>query len=222
MIIQLYHKPQTARKTTILQLLTLSFLGICLTVLSANGASLEQKNISSWYQRMGGLIPVKNKIYICHGYGCKYRTKTFLSPTAHKKAIALLRQSDKTPEQERAAIKKLIAWHEVLVATKVGSANDRGGLDMQNGGVRGQMDCIDETANTTSVLLYATQQGWFVHHRVVEPVSRGFFLDLRYPHASAAIEEIATGKKYVVDNWPDDNGKPPLVIPLEAWRGQGG
>jgi hypothetical protein len=79
------------------------------------------------------------------------------------------------------------------------------------------MDCIDEATNTTSVLLVAERRGLLRHHEVTSPVARGFFLDGRYPHATAVLRETGGGSAWAVDSWPEANGKPPLVQPLDAW-----
>lgn len=88
---------------------------------------------------------------------------------------------------------------------------------MSSANVRGQMDCIDEATNTTSLLAYAQSQGWLKFYRVKHPASRGFFLDGKYPHASAVIKDKITGQAYAVDSWRLANGMPPDILALERW-----
>lgn len=114
-------------------------------------------------------------------------------------------------------MKIAVSWAEKRVAKTVGSENDIGGLDMQNAGVRGQMDCIDEATNTTSLLLVAEARGMLKHHRVTTPVARGFFLDGRYPHATAVVVEKRSGTAFAIDSWPHPNGAPPNVLRLDNW-----
>ncbi|WP_430512409.1 hypothetical protein [Pannonibacter phragmitetus] len=99
----------------------------------------------------------------------------------------------------------------------LGTTPDIGGLDMRNAGVPGQMDCIDEASNTTSLLLYAEREGMLRHHSVVSPVARGFLLDGRYPHATAVLREMRSGQAHAIDSWVHDSGKPPVIQPLESW-----
>mgnify|MGYP006292403543 FL=1 len=106
---------------------------------------------------------------------------------------------------------------EKRVAPTVGSEGDVGGLDLWNAGKRGQMDCIDEAANAASYLLLAEKRGYLRHHTVGRPVARGFFLDGRYPHATAVIREKKTGEAFAVDSWREANGAPPVVMPLSEW-----
>ena len=83
------------------------------------------------------------------------------------------------------------------------------------------MDCIDESTNTTSLLLIAQRNKMLRHHRVSAPVARGFFLDGRYPHATATITEKKTATVYAVDSWVHENGKRPDIMPIERWLAEG-
>ena len=49
----------------------------------------------------------------------------------------------------------------------------------------GQMDCIDISANNTSLFLVLMQLKLLHHHRPELPVSRGFLIDGRLPHTTA-------------------------------------
>ena len=91
---------------------------------------------------------------------------------------------------------------------------------MQNAGVPGQMDCVDEASNTTSLLMFAQMHGLLKHHRIHSPVARGFFLDFRYPHATAVVTDIKSGKKFAVDSWKYDNGVFPDIKPLDVWMSE--
>ena len=79
-------------------------------------------------------------------------------------------------------------------------------------------DCVDEAANSTSYLLLLEQNGLLRHHRTAPPDIRGFFLDGRYQHYAAVIQDQSTGAPWVVDSWVRDNGQPPVMAPLSQWR----
>jgi hypothetical protein len=81
-----------------------------------------------------------------------------------------------------------------------------------------QMDCIDEATNTTSLLVLLAAHGYLRHHQVEEPASRGFFLDGRYPHATAVLSVNGSGEKWAIDSWPRANAEAPVVLPLAEWR----
>jgi hypothetical protein len=82
----------------------------------------------------------------------------------------------------------------------------------------GQMDCLDTTANTVSLLLVLEDMGLLTHHRLDRPQSRGIFLDGRYPHFSAVIRETGSDARWVVDPWTRAPGQQPDILPLDLWQ----
>lgn len=190
---------------------------LALALLAAGCAGQAAGPATSWYGAHDGVAPKGERIYVCHAFGCARKTPVDLSARHLSRLNAILAKGRKSPEAERQAIADAIAWHERAIAPAVGSANDVGGYDLHNAGVPGQMDCIDEATNTTSVLLVAAGRGYLRHHTVSGPVARGFFLDGRYPHATAVVREKDGGRSYSVDSWPKANGEPPVVMPLEKW-----
>ena len=198
----------------------LGVLGLLCAGLLAGCAGQAAGTPKRWYAYRDAVEPKPAKVVICHGFGCTWRTSVGFS-TRDIKALAGILQSGKaSPKAERQAIARAVQWQEKRVAPVVGSSNDVGGLDLQNAGVRGQMDCIDEATNTTSLLVVAERNGLLKHHDVRSPVARGFFLDGRYPHATAVIAETAGGKTYAVDSWPNANGIAPDVMSLDRWFAQ--
>ncbi|WP_417691739.1 hypothetical protein [Roseibium sp.] len=182
----------------------------------AGCAAQADNDAFSWYNDNRS-APKGNRVYVCHGFGCAYRTPVDFSRRDLNRLKAILAQGRRSPQAERKAVAKAVAWQEKRVAPLVGSADDIGGLDMQNAGKRGQMDCLDESTNTNSLLLVAENHGYLKHHKVSSPVARGFFLDGRYPHATATIREVESKKVFAIDSWPESNGKPPVVQPLTEW-----
>ncbi|WP_310620383.1 hypothetical protein [Flexibacterium corallicola] len=122
-----------------------------------------------------------------------------------------------TPELERQAISNAVSWQEKRVGKLIGSSDDLGGLDIYNAGVPGQMDCIDEAANTTSLLVFLQSKSLLRHHIVERPQTRGYFFDGKYPHATAVVREKMSGQKYVIDSWRLPNGNPPDIMLLTVW-----
>lgn len=169
----------------------------------------------AWFADRDAVMPRGNKVSVCHAFGCQFKTTYAFSDGDIRYMQRKLARA-RSAEAEREAIKSIVSWAEKRVAPTVGSAHDVGGLDMQNAGKRGQMDCIDEAANTTSYLMVAANNGLLRYHTVASPVARGFFLDGRYPHATAVVAD-KSGKPWAVDSWPEANGVPPKVIPLEQW-----
>lgn len=174
----------------------------------------------SWYAYRNAVAPRNEKVVICHAFGCRRRTAISFSSSDMSRLGNILRAGRGSPAAERQAISRAVQWQEKRVAPLVGSANDIGGLDLQNAGVRGQMDCIDEATNTTSLLLVAERNGLLAHHEVRSPVARGFFLDGRYPHATAVVSEKKSSRAFAIDSWPHANGVAPDVMRLEKWFAQ--
>ncbi|XYK81089.1 MAG: hypothetical protein ROO70_02480 [Labrenzia sp.] len=184
-------------------------------------ASQSTGEATGWYGSHDGVPPKASKIYICHGFGCAYKTPVGYSRQDLARLRAILASGRASPSAERQAIATAVAWQERRVAATVGSEEDVGGFDIENAGVSGQMDCIDESTNTTSLLLVAQKHKMLRHYRVSAPVARGFFLDGRYPHATATITEKKTGTVYAVDSWVHENGKRPDITPIERWLAEG-
>ncbi len=190
-------------------------LASCFVLSACAGQSAKQA--TAWYNGHNGVAPKADRIYVCHGFGCEYKTPVDFTSRDLRRLRNILSGGRGSPKAERAAISKAVQWQEKRIAGQVGSGGDVGGYDLHNARVRGQMDCIDESTNTTSLLLIAQKHGYLRHHTVASPVARGFFLDGRYPHATASVKEKKTGKVFAVDSWPKSNGKPPVIQPIELW-----
>ncbi|RAH97676.1 hypothetical protein DLJ53_27915 [Acuticoccus sediminis] len=182
--------------------------------LLAGCADLSNGKPDAWYTARGAIAPRESgRVVVCHGFGCNLKTAYHFTPADFAKMRRLIGNGDAA--QEREGVRRMIAWAEKRVAPTVGSGDDIGGLDLFNAGEAGQMDCIDEATNTTSYLLVAQEAGLLRHHHVGRPVARGYFLDGRYPHATAVL--IGKTGSWAVDSWPYRNGALPDVMPLDEW-----
>ncbi|WP_232372307.1 hypothetical protein [Acuticoccus mangrovi] len=169
-----------------------------------------------WFASHDGVAPREaGRVSVCHGFGCQLKTGIVFN-AEDLAEMGKVMGTPETADEERASIAKLIAWMETRVAEPVGSADDIGGLDLYNAGKAGQMDCLDEASNTTSYLMVANEAGLLRFHKVGGPVARGFFLDGRYPHATAVVVS-ERGTPWAVDSWPNANGVEPDVMPLAIW-----
>ena len=155
-------------------------------------------------------------ISYCHGFGCAFRTRIAFSAADIGRLRALMSAGRGSPAGERAAISRAVQWFETKAGKQTGTSADKPRLGAL-GGDPTQLDCIDEAANTTSLLLLMEKRGLLRHHGVLEPRTRGFLLDLRYPHNTAVIAEKKSGARWAVDSWPRANGERPDIEPLETW-----
>ncbi|WP_373235823.1 hypothetical protein [Cohaesibacter celericrescens] len=192
------------------------------TLISALAACSTQyaESPDRWINDMNNRAPTKSTIYICHAYSCKLKYSFHPTQKDLNALEKILANGSDTAKTERKAIGKAVQWFETRVGPLVGSDKDKGGLDLYSAGIPGQMDCIDEASNTTSLLMFAQQYGFLKHHRVVSPVARGFFLDGRYPHATAVVITKSTNKRFAVDSWKFDNGMFPAIKPLDVWMSE--
>ena len=79
------------------------------------------------------------------------------------------------------------------------------------------MDCVDELTNTRALLLYLAEREMLKFHKVGRNVSRGFFVDGRYPHFTAIVIDPG-GTKWVVDSWYESTGGAPTSSPIASGR----
>jgi hypothetical protein len=171
-----------------------------------------------WFSERGYVEPAGGRIIACHGYGCTRRLALSVDGALLSRASGILRSAQKSPAAERQALTEVIRAYTAYLAASLGGKPDVPGSPAQMSGVYGQMDCLDETANTTSLLLVLQERGLLAHHVVEHPVSRGFFFDGRYPHFTAVIAEKRTGEEWAVDPWKKPPGQPPEILPLDRWR----
>jgi hypothetical protein len=182
---------------------------LCMCLLAREGQA------RGWYESRGARAPKGDKVYVCHGYSCRIVTPVQLSAADLAKIAGPLKAATDAAA-ERRALSRSVQIFETIVGARTGTAGDLPG--MQFGRPRSdQMDCIDEATNTTSLLKVLASRGHLKHHGVAEPVARGFFLDGRYPHATAVLKEKGGGKSWAVDSWPAANAEPPLIQPLSEW-----
>ena len=158
--------------------------------------------------------PIYHNIPVCHGFGCNVESMISLSTAEWHSVTGWLKENAPDPSIERDHIRQAIGWMEVLVGRHGPGREDRA-LDLKHVAYRtGQMDCVDESINTTTYLKLLEKQNLLRWHRVVERIQRRALFDA---HWGSQIEEIQTGDRYVIDSWFQDNGLLPNVQKTEDW-----
>lgn len=170
-----------------------------------------------WFSRGHGRAPTKDRIFVCHGYTCRIVTPVRFDSESVAKIAASLAKSAVDAAAERDAISKAVQEFETIVGARVGTAHDLPGMQFGQG-TDDQMDCIDEATNTTGLLIFLASHGYLKHHRVEAPSARGFFIDGRYPHATAVLADTSSGEKWAIDSWPRANALPPVIMRLREWK----
>jgi hypothetical protein len=159
---------------------------------------------------------------VCHGYDCYYRTKVTLTSKDELRIRSLLQKAGRSANDERKALRTVIALFEERSTAAIG-VRDKPKMQFGKARIKGQMDCVDESKNTDSFLRYLQSRGWLKHHTVTRRTTRGSFIDGRYPHWTAVIQD-KLGGSWAVDSWYEAGGGLPDIMPLEEWsrRGYGG
>lgn len=165
--------------------------------------------------------PDKHRFSMCHGHGCKEVEQLSLSDTEWQRISRHFQPAATSAAIERIQIAQAIAEFEQIIGKKTGTANDKAGL-FPAMGQAGQLDCIDESTNTTTYLLILQKQNMLRWHEPMDHVTRGFFF-FGWPHSSAAMREtsstnIENPREFAVDSWFEDNGQRPHIISLSKWR----
>lgn len=164
--------------------------------------------------------PAPSQLSVCHGNGCNGLAYVSLTFEQWQELRGLFYPLARSSEEERERLRRALALMERFVGAATGTSKDKGGTF--NGG-EGQMDCIDESINTTLYLTMLQKYGLMREHRVEDRATRGWFLG-GWPHTTAVISETAVlqengrGRLWAIDAWFLDNGEPPFILPLETWK----
>ncbi len=159
-----------------------------------------------------------NVIKVCSGYGCVI-SDTFTFTDADNTDLKVsMSNPDGTAAGERAAVALTIGLMERKARAKLRYRPDVRKAYIKNSSKRGQMDCVDESLNTTAYLKHLQALGLLKFHRPKKHYAlRGFILDGRYPHKSAVMTD-ASGTRWTVDSWYGDDGQPAQVMKHAEWR----
>jgi hypothetical protein len=152
----------------------------------------------------------------CHGGGCAATESISLAEEEWEQVRLMFSSLPENAIEERERIAQAIALLENMVGAITGTSSDRGG-NFKGIGIPGQLDCYDESVNTTSYLKMLRKSGLLRFHQIAGTKTRGYFLR-GWPHTAVIVSEIGTGQVYVVDSWFYDNGEPPVILPSKVWQ----
>ena len=159
--------------------------------------------------------PEPGRFNVCHDGGCASLTMVGLSDGQWRQVREVFARKADSASVEREQIRNAIALFETMVGPMTGTAHDKGGT-FQALWQSGQMDCIDESTNTTIYMLLLQKYQLLHWHRVADRATRWSLFS--WPHTTAVIEELTSGQLWAVDSWFLDNGEPPFILPLKTWR----
>ncbi|CAG0972494.1 MAG: hypothetical protein F9K19_17235 [Rhizobiaceae bacterium] len=159
------------------------------------------------------------RIYVCSGFNCHFKTRLDFGASDARRFAEIMTGGRGSPQAERSAISSAVQYYEKRAGAAIGVIDDAKS-DFGASGELGQMDCIDESTNTRSLLLYLERRGLLQHHSVLANVSRGLFIDGRYPHSTAVLLD-RSGKEWAVDSWYAPMGAAPDILPMAQWLKRG-
>ncbi len=186
----------------ILSLSALLFLSSCSGIPVNQGRALSEESST------------QNQISVCYDYSCNRLSRVELIGPEWDRITKLFGGKAQTSQEERQMIAKAIALMELLTGKIVGTSNDK--ARNSGTGEPGQMDCIDESKNTTAYIRLFENKGWIKWHQVEDRVQRShFFFDI---HWTAVIKDKQSNQLYAIDSWFRDNGKEPVIMKLQDWK----
>jgi hypothetical protein len=169
-------------------------------------------------QRVAKLLeaaPTPAKFSVCHGNSCRLRTDVSLSAAEWAQIRALFDPQPADARAERQQIARSTAVLEVFTGRQASTLEDAPGMGV-HWNPDGQLDCIDESANSTAYLRMMAADGLIRFHDVGLPANR-FVITAWGPSNTATIKERETGKVYAVDTYFRANGEPADILPLDVW-----
>jgi hypothetical protein len=181
------------------------------------GAAEASPDASAYLSKYEVPAPDVNEVVVCHGFGCKFRTPVRLNRGDIARLREILKRGHRSANDEINAIANAVAWFEQRIGPVAGTSRRTARAGPDQAGEPGEADCIDESVNTTALLLLLSKLDLLKHHEVAGPESRGYLLDMRYPHATAVVVNRQTGSRWAIDPWTKRNGERPDTLPLERW-----
>ncbi len=153
----------------------------------------------------------------CYGYGCDRIADVTFTEADWRDIEKTFLPAPASHRQERESIAKAVAIFEQKVGAQTGTDADKRGTFRNMGD--GQLDCVDESTNTTIYLMLLQKRGLIKMHNIESPTTRFPIIHSgRWPHQAAVISENRSRAPYVVDSWFHDNGEPPEIVPIKQWK----
>ncbi len=194
------------------------FLILLIAAATLGGCAHELHSSLNNYMKAKNLPSVSvAKFPHCEGYGCPTHKNVVLNEHDWQIIMQTFGKPARDAAEERWKIARTVGQFEKIVGPLTGTQDDRGGTFTKTG--EGQLDCVDESTNTTIYMMLLQQKGLIRFHRIEQPQVRWPIVSGRgWMHQTAVVTEIKTGAAFAIDSWFGDNGEGAWVVPLNAWR----
>ncbi|CDO60407.1 hypothetical protein BN1012_Phect2194 [Candidatus Phaeomarinobacter ectocarpi] len=190
--------------------------GVLATLLAACAGGRDQPIAKRIYELHPGGQPSPEHFVICSGHGCYERHDVHLSEGQWEGVRSVFAQAPANAEEERKLIGLAVSKLEKLAGAQTGTDADLGGT-YSNFWLANQLDCADETVNTTTYLKLLMADGLIAKHRLGGRLHKGDIIDY-LPHMAPTIIDQETGTQWVVDSWYLDHGEPPEITTAALWH----
>lgn len=162
------------------------------------------------------LDAVPKSFYVCHGYGCQQQSLIGMAKKEWQAIDTLFRTPAGNAIEERQRIASAIALFERAAGRKTGTSGDipKTPFSIYD---NSQLDCVDESINTSTYLKMLERFGLLRWHRTALPVRRGTPLFFNI-HFTGTVVEMESGVRYAVDSWFFANGEKPSILPAKTWQ----
>lgn len=192
-------------------------LSAILVAVQCSHVSADDAEAIAYLSKYEVPMPTQSLVVVCHGFGCNYRTAVTFENRDIARLREILNRGRQSARDEINAIANAVSWFERRIGPVTGTSSRTPRAGPDQAGIRTEADCIDESVNTTALLLLLSDLDLLRHHAVVAPESRGYLLDMRYPHATAVVADLKTGARWAIDPWTKRNGERPDTLPIERW-----
>ncbi len=155
-----------------------------------------------------------DRIPVCYNFGCNTRETVGITIDEWAQVVNWFHPRAKDAGEERKQIQHALGWLEVVVGRYTPIHRDRGQNNFKDTSL-GQMDCIDESINTTTYLKLLERYRLLRFHRVLDRAYRRTMWD---QHWAGQIEDMVSGERWIVDSWFQDYGVLPYLQRTEQWK----
>lgn len=153
----------------------------------------------------------------CSSYGCQVVQQTSFDSDEWAQIEAIFDAPPATAIEERQMLPIAIGLMEKFIGPKTGTSDDIAKSWLFTLAPKGQLDCIDESINTTTYLQMLDKAGHVRFHDIGSIAVRGNRFGLMLLHNTATLIDRDSGVSYAIDSWFRANGVAPDVVLLDKW-----
>lgn len=192
------------------------FLVFAVTILTGCAGGRDQPIAERIYTLHPEGGPTPESFVICSGHGCRDRHTVSLSPGQWQSVKAVFATPPANAAEERELIRVAVSRLERLAGAATGTDADLAGT-YSNMWMQRQLDCADETVNTTTYIRLLMADRLVTKHRLGGRLHKGNIIDY-LPHMAPTIIDQETGTQWAVDSWYLDHGEPPEIVTAQVWH----